>query len=43
MLGYQVVNGAPGFEVETEDDTFWVPIAHSTRSATRAHLKSTNI
>ena len=42
MLDYQVVNGAPGFVIETKDDTFWVPIAHRTRSATCAHLKSTN-
>ena len=45
LLGrlYQVVNGAPGFEAKTKDDTFWVPIAHSTHSATHARLKSTNI
>ena len=28
LLGrlYQVVNGSPDFEVETKDNTFWVPI-----------------
>ena len=30
MLDYQVVNGAPGFEIETKDHTFWVLIAHGT-------------
>ena len=42
MLDYQVVNGAPAFEIETKDDTFWVPIAHCTSSTTLARLKSTN-
>ena len=42
MLDYQVRDGAPGFEVEMNDDTFWVPIAYRTRSVIRAHLKSTN-
>ena len=33
MLDYQVVNGAPGFEAEMKDDTFWMPISHHTHSA----------
>ena len=29
-LHYQPVHRVPGFEVETADDTLWVPIAHRT-------------
>ena len=35
-LDYQPVDGEPGFEIETNDDTFWAPVAHRTRT----HLKS---
>ena len=27
-LHYQCVDGVPGFEIESSDDTFWAPIAH---------------
>ena len=28
LLYYQMVDGMPGIEVETDDDVFWAPIAH---------------
>ena len=31
-IEYQPVNGVPGFEIATKDDTFWAPIAHRTRT-----------
>ena len=40
-LNYQPVHGVPGFEVETADDAFLVPIAHRTRA--RARLKASDI
>ena len=40
LLNYQPVHGVPGFEVETADDAFWVPIAHRTRA--RVRLKATD-
>ena len=36
VLNYQPREGVPGFEVETRDDMFWVPIAHRTQK----HLKT---
>ena len=40
-LNYQPVHGVPGFEVETADDAFWVPIAHRTRA--HVQLKASDI
>lgn len=38
-LSYHPREGVPGFEVETQEDAFWAPIAHRTRK--RLKLKST--
>ena len=32
MIDYQRRDDRPGVEIATLDDTFWVPIAHCTRS-----------
>ena len=40
-LGYQLVDGIPGFDISMKGgDSFWSPIAHRTR--TRVWLNSTN-
>ena len=31
-LDFQVKDGVPGFDIETADSSFWVPIAKRTRS-----------
>ena len=32
MIEYQRRDDRPGVDITTSDDTFWVPIAHCTRS-----------
>ena len=37
IIEYQPRNGVPGFEVDTKLDSFWSPIAHSTRIKKSKH------
>ena len=41
-LSYQMVDGMPGIEIETDDDVFWAPIAHRTRTRTRLKSEHTD-
>ena len=42
LLYYQLVDGMPGIEVETDSDVFWAPIAHRTRTRTRLKSEHTD-
>ena len=38
---YQPRDGVPGFDIETNDDGFWAPIAHCTRRRLKSELVGT--
>ena len=41
-LGYQLVDGIPGFDINTKGgDSFWAPIAHRTRTCARLNSTDT--